>query len=186
MANFCYAEPPYLGCDSLYRDMHPQADDYDDPETHRQLVDGLVKEFHDGWAMSLSTPSLQTILPMCPSDVRVMAWVKPFAVFKPNVGVAYAWEPVIVRGGRKRTRSMPTIRDWIAEPITLQRGCPGAKPESFAFWLFEVLGMQPEDKFLDLFPGSGAVSKAWHRFQTEPKLPLTYVDQVQQELLGET
>lgn len=173
---FCYADPPYLGCGKkLYGGMHDQASDYDDPETHRKLIERLCDEFTDGWALSLHSPSLKVILPMCPDDCRVMAWVKPFAVFKANVTVAYAWEPVIVRGGRKRPRTMPTVRDWVSEVITLQKGCPGAKPEGFCFWLFDVLNMKREDEFIDLFPGSGGVMKAWKKFRRMAKLPLEYV-----------
>ena len=54
--------------------------------------------------MSLHTPALKYILPMCPDDVRVIAWTKTFTSFKPSVGVAYTWEAVIVRSGRRRTR----------------------------------------------------------------------------------
>ena len=101
---------------------------YDSVEGHAALIERLCSEYPDGWAMSLSSPSLRTILPFCPEDARVMAWIKPFAAFKPNVGVAYAWEPVIFRGGRKRTRQQDTVRDWVAENITMMRGFPGAKP----------------------------------------------------------
>src|SRR4051794_4141650 len=102
---FAYADPPYLGCGSLYDKHHVRARDWDDPETHRALVARLMDEYPDGWAMSLSSPSMRTILPMCPSDSRVAAWVKPFAIFKPNVNPGYAWEPVIFRGGRPFTRT---------------------------------------------------------------------------------
>jgi len=116
---FGYFDPPYLGCGARYAEHHPDALIWDDPETHRQLIARASEQFPDGWAMSLSSTSLHTILPMCPADVRVMAWVKPFAVFKPNVNPAYAWEPVIVRGGRRRTREQATVRDWVsaAEPM---------------------------------------------------------------------
>lgn len=157
MMRFAYADPPYLGCGKLYADHHPDALDYDRPETHRELIDRLCDEFFDGWAMSLSSPSLKTILPMCPDDCRVMAWVKPFAVFKPNVGTAYAWEPVIVRGGRKRTREQPTVRDWVSANITLKRGLTGAKPRDFALWILDILNARPGDDVVDLFPGTGAV-----------------------------
>ena len=98
---------------------------------------------------------------------RSMAWVKPFAAFKPNVNPAYAWEPVIVRGGRKRTRAEATVRDWVSANITLKRGLAGAKPESFCFWLFDVLGMQSGDEFDDLFPGTGGVGRAWSAYQRQ-------------------
>lgn len=170
---FAYADPPYLGCGSLYAKHHPDALAWDDPETHRALVARLVAEYPDGWAMSLSSPSLHTILPMCPKDCRVMPWVKPFAVFKPNVGVAYAWEPVIVRGGRRRTREQDAVRDWLAENITLRRGMTGAKPAAFVHWILDVLNVQAGDTVDDIFPGTGgcgAVIAA--RLEPRPELTL--------------
>jgi hypothetical protein len=158
---FAYADPPYLGCArKLYGKHHEQAAECDDPEWHRTLISRLSDEYPDGWALSLHSPSLQVLLPMCPPDVRVCAWVKPFAVYKPNVNPAYAWEPVIVRGGRKRTRSQPTTRDWVSCNITLKKGLTGAKPAVFCFWLFDALNIQGDDVLDDLFPGSGAVPEA--------------------------
>ncbi len=157
---FAYCDPPYLGQSvRLYGD-HPEAALYDTLDGHRALIERLCMEYPDGWAMSLSSPSLRSILPLCPADVRVLAWVKPFAAFKPNVGVAYAWEPVIFRGGRNRTREQDTVRDWLAENITLMRGFPGAKPDAFTFWIMDVLNVQPGDTMDDLFPGSGACGAA--------------------------
>lgn len=156
-----YADPPYLGCGKMYVAYHTDALAWDDPETHRALIERLCAEYSDGWAMSLSSPSLKTIIPMCPDDCRVSAWVKPFAVFRPNVGVAYAWEPVIWRGGRRRTREQNTVRDWVSENITLKRGLTGAKPRGFARWIFEILNLQQGDEFEDLFPGTNAVGVAW-------------------------
>lgn len=155
---FAYADPPYLGCAvKHYGDMHDEAAVYDTVEGHAALIDRLCAEFTDGWAMSLTSSSLGALLPLCPDDCRIMAWVKPFASFKPGIGVAYAWEPVIVRGGRKRTREQPTVRDWVAENITLMRGVPGAKPVGFVHWILDVLNVQPGDQMVDLFHGSGAV-----------------------------
>lgn len=158
---FAYADPPYLGCGALYAQHHPDALDWDNPGTHRALIERLRDDYPDGWAMSLSSPSLRTILPMCPEDCRVMAWVKPFAIFKPNVRVAYAWEPVIMRGGRHLGRDEPTVRDWVAEGVTLKRGLTGAKPREFCRWFFEVLGARDGDVIDDIFPGTNAVGAAW-------------------------
>jgi hypothetical protein len=159
-----YADPPYLGLAAkFYGHLHPDAAAYDKPETHQALIDRLCDEF-EAWALSLHSPSLRQILPMCPADVRVMAWVKPFASFKPGVGVAYAWEPLIVRGGRRRDRTQQTVRDWCAVPITLRRGFTGAKPDAVAWWLFDVLNLRASDNFADLFPGSGAVSRAYEKW----------------------
>ncbi len=159
---FAYADPPYLGlAEKFYGHLHPAAADYDRPETHQRLIDRLCDEFADGWAMSLHSPALRTILPMCPPAARVMPWVKPFASFKPDVGVAYAWEPVIVMGGRRRTREQQTVRDWCAVNITLRKGFTGAKPAAFVHWLLDVLNAEPGDELHDLFPGSGAVSRVF-------------------------
>ena len=169
---FAYADPPYLGLCRVYEHHHPDGRCWDDLDTHRLLIDRLVAEYPDGWALSLHSPSLRAVLPLCPDDVRVMAWVKPFASYKKGVYPAYAWEPVIVRGGRvmKATRTaeggVPLLADWVAVPITLRRGFTGAKPERFVCWLMAVLGVAPDDEVCDLFPGSGAVGAAidsWRR-----------------------
>lgn len=73
---FAYADPPYLGCGKLYDDKHVDSREYDDPFAHKSLIKTLCDEYPDGWCMSLSTPSLHVILPMCPNDCRVMAWGK--------------------------------------------------------------------------------------------------------------
>lgn len=160
-----YADPPYLGLAAkFYGKLHPEAAEYDKPETHQRLIERLCDEF-DCWAMSLHTPTLRTILPMCPEDVRVGAWVKPFASFKKGVGVAYTWEPVIVRGGRRRLLTQPTVRDHLSENITLRRGFQGAKPDRFCYWLFEWMNLEPEDEFSHLFHGSGAVARAWDKWR---------------------
>lgn len=178
--HFAYADPPYLGCAPLYAAHHPEAPIWDDPETHRALIERLVTEFPDGWALSLHSPSLRVVLPMCPASARVGAWVKPFASFKPGVPVAYAWEPVIFCGGRKRGRNMPTVRDWTACSITLRRGLAGAKPRGFCRWVFDILGAEPGDALTDLFPGTGAVGAAWAEWTRQrsplPLLPLETAD----------
>lgn len=164
---FAYADPPYLGCgQKLYGALHERAADCDDPEWHRALIERLCDEFPDGWALSLHTPSLRAILSMCPDDVRVAAWVKPFAAFKRNVTRAYAWEPIILRGGRPIPTTEPTVRDWIespcvSAPIAMRKGFPGAKPAQVCHWIFDWLNIQPGDEFVDLFPGSGAVQEAY-------------------------
>jgi hypothetical protein len=169
---FALADPPYLGCGQKhYGALHPDAADYDSIEAHAQLVARLCDEYPDGWALCLHTPSLKAMLNLCPDDVRVGAWVKPFAAFKVNVNPAYAWEPVIWRGGRKRTRQQDTTRDWLAESITMKRGLTGAKPRAFCMWVFDLLNVEPGDEVDDLFPGSGAVGHAIAerlRHQPEP------------------
>jgi hypothetical protein len=165
---FAYADPPYLGCAvRLYGD-HPEAAVYDTVAGHAALIERLG-EF-DGWALSMTSGNLRELLPLCPAEARVMAWVKPFASFKPNVPVAYAWEPVIVKGGRKRDKQQDTVRDWCAANITMQKGLPGAKPREFCNWIFSVLNVHPGDDLVDLFPGSGNVGAAWEAWQRQRRL----------------
>ena len=149
---FAYADPPYIG----QAKKHYNSTEVD----HVELIKRLMKEYPDGWALSCSSPSLHQILPMCNSRCRIMAWVKPFCSFKPYVNPAYAWEPVIVYGGRKRGRKKQTVRDFVICNITLKKGLSGAKPKEFCFWLFEILGMEKEDTLDDLFPGTGIVTRA--------------------------
>lgn len=165
---FAYADPPYLGCGKLYAAHHPNAHDWDRPETHRHLIGRLCDEYPDGWVLSLSEPSYDTIKAMCPADCRRGTWVKPFAAFKPNVNPAYAMEPVIWRGGRKFTRQDPTVRDWVSANITLRRGLTGAKPRDFCRWVINLMNAQPGDQFDDLFPGTGAFTAAWHDLSGAP------------------
>lgn len=170
-----YVDSPYLGCCKLYDHNHPEGTRpfdgccWDDPATHEALI-GWVDDQFDGWALSLTSNSLRTILPMCPGDCRVGAWVKPFHAYKRNVRPAYAWEPVIYRGGRQ-TAVIPdkggmatTPKDFVAANITLRKGFTGAKPDEFSFWIFDLMGLQPGDEFVDVFGGSGAVGAAHHRW----------------------
>jgi hypothetical protein len=156
---FAYADPPYLGCGRLYDAHHTDSREYDDPEAHRRLVERLCDEYPDGWVLSLHTPSLRTILPMCPDDCRTLSWVKPFASFKPNVPRAFAWEPLIARGGRPIPRSEPTVRDWFAASITMRKGLTGAKPPEVCHWLLDWLHFRPGDTLDDLFPGTGVMGE---------------------------
>ena len=167
---FAYADPPYLGCAHLYPE-HPEAKRWDDPEAHAHVMEAMHRDC-EAWALSLSMPSLRVLLPLAPRDVRVAAWVKPFASFKPGVDPAYTWEPVIYRTARKWSRKQSTCRDHISASIALEAGLTGAKPERFCFWLFDLLGATRDDEFHDLFPGSGQVSRAWDawRAQSVPAL----------------
>jgi hypothetical protein len=155
-----YADPPYLGCGYYY----PERQEVD----HNKLLEDLSWNY-DGWALSCSTPSLAILLNHYllkgrteNGVVRVAAWVKPFASFKPNVNPAYAWEPVIFKPAREtRDRMERTIRDWVAANITIKKGLVGAKPPKFCYWLFDLLGANPDDEFYDLFPGTGVVTRCW-------------------------
>lgn len=166
---FAYADPPYIG-----QAQRHYGDDERAAEVNHRLLVAYLQEF-DGWALSCSASSLREVLLLCPESTRVLAWVKPWCSWKPGIWPAYAWEPVLIGGGRKveRDRERLTPRDWLAAPITSGRSVHGAKPDQFCCWLFEVLGMEPDDDFVDVFPGSGAVTRAWKRWRSrEPVLQL--------------
>ena len=170
---FAIADPPYIGLSvKFYGDQHPEAAVYDTIEGHRALIERLCDEFADGWCLCLHSPSLRTILPMCPDDVRVMSWVKPFCSFKPDVRVAYAWEPVIVRGGRPFDgREIDTVRDWVSANASMMKGFPSAKPPKLVRQMLAWLNAEPSDEIVDLFPGSGIVTETveeW-RIAARPK-----------------
>jgi len=164
---FAYADPPYIGQAKKH---YGHETNYAGEVDHKALIKRLMRDYPDGWALSCSSPSLKKILANCPPDVRVMAWVKPFASYKPNTNPAYAWEPVLIRGGRKRTRRQATERDWVAANITMRRGLVGAKPKKFIQWLFAILNIQAGDQLHDLFPGTGAVTAQFKNYRTQRTL----------------
>lgn len=154
---FAYADPPYPGMGYHYDDGRS----YD--VNHTALISHL--ETYDGWALSTASVTLAEVLPLCSPDVRIAAWVKPFASFKPNVDPAYAWEPVLFRSARTTDNERVTVRDWCAVNITMRRGFVGAKPARFVWWMLELIGWSEGNEFDDLFPGSGAVGEAFDNYQ---------------------
>lgn len=164
---FAFADPPYMGSAvKHYGKRHQNAADYDRREMQSDLIQQLQSRFPDGWALAMSSTNLRDLLPLCPPDVRVSAWVKPFAIFKPNVNPGYCWEPLVWRGGRKkRNRSEPTVRDYLRANITLETGVPGAKPPEYFGWVFDLFGAIPgQDEIVDLFPGSDGLSRSWDQW----------------------
>lgn len=158
---FAYADPPYLGQGQKhYGQHHDEAYIWDDVSAHQQLIEKLVTEYSDGWALSLSSTSLQQYLAFCPPDIRIASWVKPFAAFKKNVRVAYTWEPVLLWRGRLSSKDgAQPCRDHLSEPITMQKGLTGAKPERFCAWILDMLGWKPGDQLDDIFQGTGVMQK---------------------------
>lgn len=165
-----YADPPY----PQQAERHYGESEVD----HAELLQHLDTSY-DGWLLHTSSTGLQYVM-WCVEKVgvkgfRVMAWLKPFAAFKANVSVAYAWEPILVKPCRKPVVSTRTtwrdepivFRDIVAESITLKKGTVGAKPEHVCRWAFEMLGAQPGDHLVDLYPGSGAVTRAWENWRAE-------------------
>lgn len=157
---FAYADPPYIGKAHLYGE---------EEVDHAELL-ARLRESYDGWALSCWWSSLAILLPMLgKSKYRIAVWIKPDA--QPRNRIAASWEPVIYR-----TVSNPVhekgktklMRDYVI--ASRFRGFNGRtgdsyyrghKPDDFCYWLFELLGMKPEDEFDDLFPGTGRVARAW-------------------------
>lgn len=151
---FAYADPPYIGTAHQYEE-----EEVDHAELLRKLQGG-----YDGWALSCWWSSLAILLPMLgKSKYRIGVWIKPDA--QPRNRIVPSWEPVIYR-----TVSNPVhekgrtslVRDYVVASRCAREACfRGRKPDDFCYWLFELLGMKPEDEFDDLFPGTGRVARAW-------------------------
>lgn len=138
----------------MYRDQPSFAGEVD----HRKLIASLEASY-DGWALSTAADALRDVLPLCPSRVRVCAWVKPIGVSSRTFGLHNTWEPLLVAPGRELR---PGKRDWLsAQPARGGGDLIGRKPIAFAAWLFDCLGMLPGDRLDDLFPGTGIVARAW-------------------------
>jgi hypothetical protein len=179
---FGYADPPYLGCCGLYGHRHDEPYRcWDLLETHEVLISNLARCFPDGWALSTGAKMLPDILRLCPSDVRVLAWVKtdapPF-----TIRVQYTWEPVILCGGRPYDGGPRTVRDSLVAPSCGAMGSGvhrntahviGRKPPRFCRWLFDCLGAGPGDTLEDWFPGSGDVLRHWRAFESQGVLALS-------------
>lgn len=177
---FAYADPPYLGRAEYYRAHHPEAMTWNDPATHRALIERLQAEYPDGWAMSMSERSLRVILPMCPPEARIAAWISDRPRFAGKaVPVRKHFEPVVFFGGHPYADTGNRAADFI---VTKQERLPagqaryemsktdlrsgrtfvGRKPQAFSLWILDLLGWVPGDTIDDLFPGSGAVTAAWN------------------------
>ena len=163
---FAYADPPYPGQSKrLYGD-HP---DYAGEVDHAELISRLVTDYPDGWALSTSATELRSILILCPADVQVAIWHVTNAEHPGGRKCHWwrVWEPVIVHGGRT---DAPLIRN-LTTAGRPRAGFTGAKPATFSRWVFGLLGALPGDELDDLFPGSGAVGRAWEEYRSQPWLP---------------
>ncbi|WUI00961.1 hypothetical protein OHR68_03825 [Spirillospora sp. NBC_00431] len=166
-----YADPPYPGNARLYRN-HP---DYAGEVDHTALIDRLTG--YDGWALSTSAAALPTVLALCPPGVRVAAWHRGERATTSRWPLN-AWEPVIYTQGRSldpsrqsatdATRRVDSLVHGVSPLTTLPGRVIGAKPAAFCRWIFDLLGAVPGDSMDDLFPGSGAVTRAWAVFTTPP------------------
>jgi hypothetical protein len=170
---FAYADPPYIGQARRHYRNHP---DYAGEVDHPGLLATLAG--FDGWALSLSVKSLPEVLGMCPPDVVTLAWFKPIA---PPLGDhrRYNWEPVVLRPLRRYGPGYVPMALIESPPQFTFRDKPeghviGEKPERFAHWVFSAAGLVRDDEFTDLFPGSGAMSRAWRTYRPGSTVPDGY------------
>jgi len=154
---FAYADPPFPGLAKRY---YGREKNYAGEVDHPSLIDRLLSSGYRGWALSTSARALRELLPLCPPEVRVCAWVKPVGAPPRTLGLHNVWEAVIVLQGR---RIRPGKRDALyIHPARFGGELPGRKPLKFSAWLFGAMGMLPDrDELDDLFPGTGGVSRAW-------------------------
>jgi hypothetical protein len=162
---FAYADPPYFKQGKrLYAEHHPDAAIWDNKETHLELLEKLKTNYPDGWALSCNPADLAWLLPAAGS-ARVCVWAKTFHQIRPLCSVQYAWEPVILSGGRQIKNRKPMTRDWLAAARSMRKGLPGAKPDAFNDWLLDLLGYETGDELHDLFPGTNGLAAAVERRQ---------------------
>lgn len=152
---FAYADPPYFGCGKRhYTQHHDDAAKWDTRDAHLELVATL--RGYDGAALSCLARDLAWLLPACPGNALVAAWVKPFGSgFKPNQRIIRAWEPVVY--WTPRTLGAETVRDVLTANAALGTGLVGAKPPAFNRWVIDLLGVKSGDTLDDLFPGTGSM-----------------------------
>jgi hypothetical protein len=153
---FAYADPPYPGMAGYY--------DEGEEVDHLELVRMLDAGYPDGWALSTSAAALRDVLPMCPASTRVCAWRRRTRPTRSRRALS-AWEPLLVVGGRElqteRPQELLDVLDYRGRYDAFPGALVGMKPPEFAVWLFAQLGAEPGDELVDVFPGSGAIGRAW-------------------------
>ena len=153
---FCYADPPYPGC-AHYYDERQEVD-------HLALIAELQAGYPDGWALSTSAAALRDVLAMCPASTRVCAWRRRTRPTSSRRALS-AWEALLVVGGRELATDIPQdlldVLDYRGRYDSFPDALVGMKPPEFAVWMFRQLGARAGDELVDVFPGSGAVGRAW-------------------------
>lgn len=182
-----YADPPYPGkAKKLY-----DCEEID----HEVLIENL--ETYDAWALSTNEISLSKVLKLCPDNIRIGAWTKRGnSIANIQFCLSSCWEPVIVKPAKRKWEETvrgyhsscsnpppgPAKKDFnhftpknSVDPNNTWRrkdpskGHAGFKNMAFCFWVFSMLNARPEDDFVDMFPGSGAVTRAWDRWKRQER-----------------
>lgn len=176
------ADPPYLGRSVMFygeadvanmnvggnirpvskADVHPDAAVWDEPATHRALVDRLMADY-DGWAIAMVPDSLRHYLQWVPERTRVAVWHDP-QVMPAGQHPRRRWEPVLVyvpEGRRRIIDVAHPVGDVLTQAHVNGSSFAGAKPGAWTRWVLAMMGYDPAtDHVSDLFAGSGAVAAA--------------------------
>jgi hypothetical protein len=152
-----YADPPYPG---------QAAARYGGVEVNHPLLIEHLRTY-DGWALSTSASALRDIWNLAP-EARCGAWLKTVTVNGWS-RVRWSWEPVLFVTDRRGLA--PGERSTVWDGIVCRPDCipgigwheiagkgGGRKPHPFVRWVIELLDVGPDDEFVDVFPGSGAVT----------------------------
>jgi len=155
---FAYADPPYYKQGKKhYGKLHDGAEIWDSKQAHWDLINRLMANYPDGWALSCNPAELPWIIKH--DGIRVCTWVKTFHQIRPTT-VQYAWEAVLLYGGRKENKRKPMVRDWLSCRIAMKKGLTGAKPLEFNLWILDLLNYKTGDVIDDLFPGTNGLAEA--------------------------
>ena len=160
---FAYADPPYEGHASKYQREAKANGRVSSEVDHAALIADLISDFPDGWALSMKTNSLRSLLPLCPEKARVASWAKPFVPAYRGIRPVYSWEPVVVVGGRAKELDLIVVDSLVSSNRQglkpRKTNAPlGGKPPVFCRWVLNMLGYQDEDEMVDIFPGTGMMS----------------------------
>lgn len=177
-----YLDPVYPGHGADYSkpgtpEFHPDAMRWDDPNEHVALMEQAERDFPDGWALSTNEAGVRAFFHRAPARARLAPWVTTSTGAIKMFRVAFCWEAVIYSTPfvtRSQAPGRPAQLNWIAagkghnhNPELASAPFLGAKPRRFCFWLFRLLGLggHPDDVLVDMFPGSGAVTRAWDEYR---------------------
>lgn len=176
------ADPPYLGRAELWYggkgrfkhgtagracgrgdlapEYHADAARWDDPTSHVDLMTTMNREF-DGWALAASGKTLAPLLDVAYRlDARLAIWHVTNAI-PDGCRVRSTWEAVIYKmpDARRAVGTGHRVTDHLsaAHPMS---GFVGSKPRAWTHWVLDLLGWQPDDEVVDVFAGSGAVTRA--------------------------
>lgn len=163
-----YADPPYPTLARTYYRDHP---DYAGEVDHGGLLEHLST--FDGWVLHTSARALPGVLQCAvsrePRPFRVAAWLRGSrGRSTPSMHPLAAWEPVLYVGARPPSPNVDDALHFVSRPrLTDPARVVGSKPATVIRWAFDLMGARSGDTLIDLFPGSGGVSRAWNLYTNE-------------------